>query len=129
MTPLAPRALALVALGGALGSTARYAAQLLMQSRYGVLFPWGTLSVNLAGAALMGLLAGLLNGRAPEAALFFGTGVLGGFTTYSAFNQEALLLLARGEVARGALYLAATVVGALAVGGAAFALGRALSPA
>ena len=118
----------LVAAGGALGSTARYATQSLMQARLGEGCPWGTLLVNFAGAALMGLLVGASSGRAPQLALFLGTGVLGGFTTYSAFNQEALNLLGRGELLRAALYVGATVVGALLLGAAAFALGKALVP-
>ena len=60
--------------------------------------------------------------------LFVGTGVLGGFTTYSAFNQEVLNLAMRGEGAKAALYVLATVLGALVCGGAGFALGRMLAP-
>ncbi len=116
-----------VALGGALGSVARYATGSLAQARWGEGFPWGTLAVNLVGAGLMGVLAGALAGRASPWALFLGTGVLGGFTTYSAFNQEVLNLALRGEAGRAALYAGATVVGALLCGFAGFALGKALT--
>jgi fluoride exporter len=115
-----------VALGGALGSVARYAAQSAVLTRLGAGFPFGTLAVNLVGAALMGLLAGVLAGRVTPTALFLGTGVLGGFTTYSAFNQEVINLAMRGEVGKAALYVGGTVLGALVCGGACFALGRTL---
>lgn len=121
------RLYALVALGGALGSMARYATQSLAQARLGVGFPWGTLAVNLVGAALMGLLMGALAGRGSPTALFLGTGVLGGFTTYSAFNQEVLNLAMGGEAGKAALYAGGTLLGALLCGSACFALGRTLS--
>jgi fluoride exporter len=121
------RLYALVALGGALGSMARYAAQSAAQLRLGEGFPYGTMAVNLLGAALMGLLVGALGGKASPTALFLGTGVLGGFTTYSAFNQEVLNLAVRGEAGKAALYAGGTLVGALLCGGACFALGRTLS--
>jgi CrcB protein len=116
----------LVALGGALGSMARYGAQSLALARFGDRFPVGTLAVNLFGAALMGLLVGSASGRSASLLVFLGTGILGGFTTYSAFNQEVLNLAVRGEVLKAFGYALATLVGALACGGACFALGRTL---
>ena len=116
-----------VAVGGALGSTARYATQTWALMRFGDRFPTGTLLVNLAGAALMGLLVGWSSGRAPTALIFLGSGVLGGFTTYSAFNQEVINLAVKGEPLKAGLYAAATLLGALICGGATFALGRSLS--
>lgn len=117
----------LVALGGALGSTARYAVQSYALARFGDRFPWGTLAVNLAGAAAMGLLVGAASGRSATVLVFLGSGVLGGFTTYSAFNQDILNLALKGELGRAAAYLGATVLGALVCGGACFALGRSLT--
>jgi CrcB protein len=116
-----------VAIGGALGSMARYATQSYALMRGATHFPTGTLAVNLIGAGLMGLLVGWASGRAPSALVFLGTGVLGGFTTYSAFNQETINLVVKGEPLKAALYVAATVVGALVCGGALFALGRSLA--
>jgi CrcB protein len=127
--PDTARAWLWVALGGALGSTARFFVQSQALARAGSYFPWGTLGVNLIGAALMGLLMGLTQGRASPAALFLGTGVLGGFTTYSAFNHETVLLATQGTPLRAAVYVAATVVGALLLGGLGYWLGRALAPA
>jgi CrcB protein len=118
-----------VAIGGALGSMARYATQSYALARMGSNFPTGTLVVNLVGAGLMGLLVGWASGRAPTALLFLGTGVLGGFTTYSAFNQETINLVVKGEPGKALVYVAATLLGALVCGGAMFALGRSLSGA
>jgi fluoride exporter len=116
-----------VALGGAVGSVARYAAQSYALLRFGDRFPSGTLLVNLLGAALMGLLVGAASGRSSTALVFLGTGVLGGFTTYSAFNQEMLNLAVRGEPVKAFGYAAATVLGALLLGAGTFWLGRTLA--
>ncbi|MDR4305264.1 fluoride efflux transporter CrcB [Chelatococcus sambhunathii] len=118
-----------VALGGALGSVARYGVNVWTMRAFGPGFPWGTLTVNVVGGLVMGLLAALfaLRAQAPmEARLFLMTGVLGGFTTFSAFSLDAVALWERGEVGVAAAYVAASVVlsiGALAAG---LALGRAL---
>jgi fluoride exporter len=100
------RELLLVATGGALGSVVRYAvsgaAQRLLVPGAGTFasFPAGTLVVNVSGSLLIGLLAGLAESRAllgAEARLLLVTGVLGGYTTFSAFSLETLLLLRAGQ--------------------------------
>ncbi|SEA76380.1 fluoride efflux transporter CrcB [Rubrimonas cliftonensis] len=115
--------LAAVAAGGALGASARYLVGAAALRLMGPGFPWGTLFVNVAGSLAMGMLAVLLMERLPGAfprwSAFLLTGVLGGFTTFSAFSLEVALMLERGEALRAGAYVAASValgVGALFVG-------------
>ena len=105
-----------VALGGALGASARYGAGLAATRFWGMNFPYGTLGVNMIGCFAMGILVGvfaLKDPVDPALKLFLTAGVLGGFTTFSAFSLEALLLYER-KPALGALYVAASVVLCLA---------------
>ena len=84
---------ALVALGGAIGSVARYGVQALAAQLLGPAFPWGTLLVNLTGSFLIALVMHVaLTGTAVslELRIFLTTGIMGGFTTYSSFNYETL---------------------------------------
>jgi len=118
-----PTSLAAVALGGALGASARYLAGAAALRLMGPGFPWGTLFVNVAGSLAMGLIAVALMERLPGAfprwAPFVMTGVLGGFTTFSAFSLEIALMLERGEALKAGVYLAVSVglsVGALFLG-------------
>ncbi|WP_235907863.1 fluoride efflux transporter FluC [Siccirubricoccus phaeus] len=98
-----PLSLALVALGGAIGSVARYVVSVQGVLRFGTHFPWGTLAVNVIGSALIGVLGALALPQ--EARLFLITGILGGFTTFSAFSLETELLAQRAP------FLAAAYVG------------------
>ena len=111
-----------IALGGALGSVGRYyvigAAERWLASLIGVGFPYGTLTVNVAGsfvlgALVQGLAASFDAGELVQRFLF--VGLLGGFTTFSAFSADSIGLLERGEVGRALLYIALSVV--LSVGG------------
>ena len=91
-----------VALGGALGSMARYGCSGLTARFIGATFPWGTLMVNVAGSLIIGFLATLTSpdGRllaSPDARTFVMIGVLGGFTTFSSFSLETLNLARDGE--------------------------------
>jgi fluoride exporter len=107
--------LLLVAGGGALGSVLRYCISVLAIETLGTAFPWGTLAVNVLGSAAIGVLGGL--GIGGELRLLLVTGLLGGFTTFSAFSLETGLLWQRGW------WLAAAYVAAsLTLGLAAFAL-------
>jgi len=110
-----------VALGGALGSVARYLLTLVAVAQFGVGFPWGTLAINIAGSALIGVAAGL--GVGGDVRLFLVTGVLGGFTTFSAFSLETGLLWERSP-ALAAGYVAASLVLALAAFALCFGLAR-----
>jgi CrcB protein len=108
--------LLLVAGGSALGSVLRYCISVLAIEALGTAFPWGTLAVNVLGSAAIGALGGL--GVAGEWRLLLVTGLLGGFTTFSAFSLETGLLWQR------AWWLAAAYVTAsVALGLGAFALG------
>jgi len=115
-----------VGLGGALGAMARYLLGKLAQRILGNEFPWGTLAANMSGCFLIGLIAGLLQG--PESAtsrLFLVVGILGGYTTFSAFGLETLNLLKDNS-----LDLAVANIGLqLAVGLLAVVCGQALSRA
>ncbi len=88
-----------IALGGALGSLARYGASGLAQQKYNGVFPVGTLTVNLVGSFLIGLLWGLAENSTlnPNVRTFLFVGILGGFTTFSTFSLETLNLLRDGE--------------------------------
>lgn len=113
----------LVALGGALGSAGRYAlASSLARHAASGAFPLGTFVVNVIGCLAIGVLAGQIDRAAwftAEARLFLMTGLLGGFTTFSAFGLETFSLLRRGD-----LFVAAGYAGlSVAVGLAAVALG------
>ncbi|HYH08928.1 MAG TPA: CrcB family protein [Thermoanaerobaculia bacterium] len=98
--------LLLVCLGGAIGSGARYLA--------GAAVPHGTLAVNLTGSFVMALTVGAMS--AGDARIFVTTGILGGFTTYSAFNQETLELLRSGAWGSAAIHVLGTVIGCLLAG-------------
>jgi fluoride exporter len=111
----------LVFIGGGLGSMARYGLSVFGMRLLGQGFPWPTLLINIAGSALMGLLTGWLaaQGTGPQSLrLFIATGVLGGFTTFSTFSLETVLLYERGQVGLAAAYVATSVgvgIGALFV--------------
>jgi CrcB protein len=107
--------LLLVAAGGAAGSVLRYWLSTLAVTHLGTAFPWGTLGVNVAGSAAIGIAAGL--GLQGEARLLLVTGLLGGFTTFSAFSLETAVLAERGWWL-AALYVLASV----GLGLAAFAV-------
>jgi len=92
-------AILLVASGGAIGSVARYLVGVGMARAFGVAFPYGTLTVNVIGGFLMGLFIELLARRfdgSPELRLFIAIGILGGFTTFSSFSLDVVVLWERG---------------------------------
>ena len=119
--------LLLVMLGGALGSGARYLVARATTHLFGLGFPYGTLSVNILGGLAMGLLVGTLarSGGGEPWRLFLGVGVLGGFTTFSSFSLDVVVLYQRGAVALAAGYLAISVVGSIAALAAGLAMTRA----
>jgi CrcB protein len=121
--------LALVCLGGAFGSGTRFLLAEWIGKAAGPGLPWGTWAVNVIGCFLIELvvMAGAREHLSSTAVLTLTTGVLGGFTTYSAFNNQALALLRTGGPA-GFLYVGATLAGCLMSGLAGLALGQALFP-
>ena len=119
--------LALVCLGGAVGSGARFLLAEWLGKVAGTGFPWGTWAVNVIGcfAIEVVVLAGAHERLPSPAVLALTTGVLGGFTTYSAFNNQILALFrAGGHI--GFVYLAATVVGCVLAGLAGLTVGQLL---
>ena len=104
-----------VALGGALGSVARYAASGAIARASNEVFPWGTLLVNVTGCFIIGLFAMLTgpDGRVlvpPDARQFFMVGVCGGYTTFSSFSLQTLALARDGDMARAGANVAASVL-------------------
>ncbi|HBV13257.1 MAG TPA: fluoride efflux transporter CrcB [Brevundimonas sp.] len=109
----------LVAIGGGLGAMARYGLGLAAgRLAPGAAWPWATLTANVAGGLLMGLLTGWLALKAgagqESIRLFAAVGVLGGFTTFSAFSLEAALMIERREIVSAFVYAAGSVVLAIA---------------
>ncbi|MCP5038015.1 MAG: fluoride efflux transporter CrcB [Rhodobacteraceae bacterium] len=100
-----------VAIGGAFGATARYLTNVSLTRAFGHGYPWGTLAVNIIGSFLMGVLVVVLAKKGGNAyAPLLMTGMLGGFTTFSAFSLDALTLFERGQVGSAAGYVAGSVV-------------------
>jgi fluoride exporter len=122
----------LVFLGAGIGGALRHGVNLGCARLCGTAFPWGTLTVNIVGSFVMGALAGWLafkaqHGWSQPLRLFLTTGVLGGFTTFSAFSLDAVLLWERGQGGLAAVYVAVSVVASIAGLAAGLALVRALS--
>lgn len=118
-----------ICLAGALGTGTRYLVGLWAAERFGTLFPYGTLLVNLVGCFAIGFLAHVALNVAsfpPTLRLALTTGFIGGLTTYSSFNLETTKLATDGAMGLAALYLGVTLAGGLAAGFAGVALGRAL---
>lgn len=118
-----------VALGGALGAVARYLLAVRVYGWLGIDFPWGTLSVNLLGSLLLGVVIGLVEERglfSSEARSFLTIGFLGGMTTYSTFVYEGWEFTRDGEILRAGVYAALSLGGAFLVFAAGHALVRTL---
>ena len=111
--------LALISLGGAVGTAARYLLSVWLLRALGPAFPYGTLAVNVIGSFLLGVImqaGGDTSPLSPTTRLVLGTGVMGGFTTYSAFNYETLRYVQQGAWATAGLYVAATLLVCFAAG-------------
>ena len=114
---------AIVFVGGGLGAALRHGVNLISARLFGTAFPWHTLIENVTGSLVMGLLAGYFAFKGADASqhwrLFLTTGILGGYTTFSAFSLETAMLYQRGETAAALAYVLASVilsVGALFAG-------------
>jgi CrcB protein len=108
----------IVFLGGGIGAALRHGVNLGSARLFGTAFPYGTLTVNVVGSLAMGALAAdfAFKGDASQHwRLFLTTGILGGFTTFSAFSLDAVVLYERGELGAAALYVLTSV--ALSIGG------------
>ena len=121
---------ALVFLGAGIGGTLRHGVNIVSPRWLGLSFPYGTMAINILGSGLMGLVVGWFAFKADASAsqdlrLFLATGILGGFTTFSAFSLDAVLLWQRGEAIPAAIYVIGSVVVSLValLGGLALARG------
>ena len=104
--------LLLIGSGGFVGSVLRYLLSQSVQNKFLSSFPYGTMSVNIIGSLLIGIVYGLVEkgNLSPEARLFLATGILGGFTTFSAFTLDALNLLQEGLWLESVSYVLLSVV-------------------
>jgi len=105
--------IAAIAIGGAIGSVARYLVAVGSGKMFGLSFPWGILIINIAGSFLIGVFAEsfALKWDAPQALrVFLTVGICGGFTTFSTFSLDSYLLIARGEYWPAAMYIIGSVV-------------------
>jgi len=123
--------LVLVALGGAIGSVARWATNVAIGDRFGATaWPWPTFTVNVVGSFLIGIIAGLAltgsYGMTPLMRLFLAVGIMGGFTTFSSFSLDVLSNLEAGRYVLGVGYAGASVVLGLAATAGGMALAKAL---
>ena len=113
MKPRSPRALGAVGSGGALGALLRWWLGEVVPDGGG--FPWTTFAVNVTGSAVLALLPALGSVRArPRVVLFLGPGLLGGYTTLSAYSEQSRALLAAGDGALALTYLVGTLAACLA---------------
>lgn len=121
----------LVFLGGGIGAAARHGVNVAAARWLGTAFPWGTLTVNIVGSLAMGLLAAWFAFRADagltqHARLFLTTGILGGFTTFSAFSLDAVVMWERDAFIMAGVYVVVSVVVSILALFAGFAVVRAL---
>ena len=103
----------IIFLGSGLGGVARHLLNNLVTAFAGSAFPWGILAINVTGSTAIGLVAGWFAYRGYASAdlrLFLTTGILGGYTTFSAFSMDTALLYERGQPGMAATYVAASVV-------------------
>ena len=106
-----------VAVGGAIGAAGRHLFNQQMARLFGLTFPWGTFGVNVIGSFVMGLAVGFFALKyepSAEMRSFVTTGILGGFTTFSAFSLDAANMIERGQAGLAALYIGGSVVLGLA---------------
>ncbi len=107
----------LVFFGGGLGASLRHLVNLTCARCLGTGFPWGTFIINISGSTVMGLIAGYLASKGEGSQswrLFLMTGILGGYTTFSAFSLDTALLYERGEIGLAAFYVLGSVVFSIA---------------
>lgn len=123
------RLLILATVGGGIGAGLRYLVQVGMMRALGMGFPWSTLAINVVGSFLMGVVAtavALKFGNSAEVRTFLATGILGGFTTFSAFSLDVSNLLETKQTAAAAFYVAGSVGLSILALYAGFALAKAL---
>ncbi len=116
----------IIGMGGFIGSVLRYMTTQFIQLKYLTNFPYGTLAVNVAGCFIIGVLFGLsLSGKiTSQWRMFLATGICGGFTTFSAFSQETVMLMREEQVFLALLYITSSVLIGLAATFMGIALAR-----
>ncbi len=115
--------------GGAIGAGGRHLVNIITVRSFGLDAPWATFAVNVVGSLLMGIVIGYIVHRMPDAVglrIFVATGILGGFTTFSAFSLDTFALLSRGDVGPAAAYVIGSVVLSVAAAVAGYTTLRAL---
>jgi fluoride exporter len=120
----------LVFIGGGLGSTLRYLVNIICPKLFGPAFPYHTFIINISGSTVMGLIAGYLAFKGDAVAswrLFLMTGILGGYTTFSAFSLDTAVLYERGELGLALFYVLGSVVLSIAGLFAGLALMRSMA--
>lgn len=118
-----------IAIGSALGGVTRYLVGAFIQQRAGIVFPYGTLLVNITGSFLLGFLlryALATPAISPEVRGLLTTGFCGGYTTFSTFTYETMMLLEDGELRRAAVYVLVSVIVSLVAAYAGIELARGL---
>jgi CrcB protein len=120
--------LLLVIAGAAVGAPLRYLSDRAIQARHDTVFPWGTLTVNVVGSLILGLLTGAVTagGASPQVQLAVGTGFCGALTTYSTFSYETLRLLEDDARLYAAANVVASIVAGLVSAFAGVAIGQAI---
>jgi CrcB protein len=121
-----------IAIGGAIGTLARFTFSSLIAAWFGQTFPWGTLLVNISGSFIIGFFASLTgpDGRvmvAPDFRQFFMVGICGGYTTFSSFSLQTLNLVQQGEMLQAGANIGASVVLCLAAVWLGYAAAQALN--
>lgn len=112
-------AMLLLALAGGVGAVARFVIDAEIKARWGSAMPWGTIAINISGSLLLGLLAGVAGAQLldPTLQTVLGTGLLGGYTTFSTASVEAVRLIQERRLrAAGAYVLSVLVLGGVAAG-------------
>ena len=112
-----------VALGAAVGAPLRYLTDRAVQSRHETVFPWGTLSVNVAGSFVLGLVVAGAAALGPVTQALVGTGFCGALTTYSTFGWESLALFERGRPGPAVGNVLGSVLAGVAAASAGYAVG------
>jgi len=105
-----------IAIGGAVGSVARYFTNIYVVAQFGAQFPWGTVVVNVVGSLIMGILVEAMNGLwspTPDIRAMLMVGLLGAFTTFSTFSLDVALLYGRGDLLGVAGYVSASVLASI----------------
>ncbi len=118
------RTLLIIGTGGFIGSVFRYLLARMIQLKAGGIFPAGTLTVNVIGCLVIGMILGWSekSGLTPEWRFFLATGLCGGFTTFSAFSDETAALLRAGNTSIALIYVSASIITGLAATFAGYSL-------